>query len=135
MKKITLLLAGMMASGLASAVQITAPSGQVTTTGACATLLNEDVTINLTTNVVAGVNCSATRIAIAACHTAGRSTSRSAQVTTCTDPLDNTTCTTTTNTVTGPAMPGATTLRGTVTSAYPSGACTAATAETQAGTL
>lgn len=135
MKKITLLLAGLMVSGAASAVQLTAPSGLVTTTGACATLLNEDVAINLTSNVVAGVACSATRIAISTCHTAGRTASRTAPVTTCTDPLDNTTCTTANVTVTGPAMAGASTARGTVTSAYPAGLCTATTAETAAGLL
>lgn len=127
MKKISLLLAGLLLSGAASAVEITAPSGRVLMTD-CA-LLNEDVTINLTNSVVAGVACDEDQIVMSACHTAGRTTSRSADVTTCTDPDDSTTCTTTTETVEGPAMPTASTLRGTVASEYPEGNCSAADAE------
>ncbi|MDX5371429.1 MAG: hypothetical protein LPK18_03195 [Pseudomonadaceae bacterium] len=132
MKKITLLLAGLMASGMASAVQLASPSGDVTRVDC--TLLNEDVSINLTSNVVAGVQCNDVAISLSACHTAGRVTSRSSEVTTCTDPADNTTCTTTVQTVTGAAYPTASTLRGTVTSQYPGSLCTEANAESNAGT-
>ncbi|MFT3757752.1 hypothetical protein [Thauera sp.] len=127
MKKLSLLLAGLVFSGLASAVEITAPSGRVLMTDC--ELLNEDVTINLTTGVVAGVACNDAQIVMSACHTAGRLTSRSADVTTCTDPNDNTTCTTAPQSVSGPAMPTASTLRGTVTSEYPEGSCSAGDAE------
>lgn len=132
MKKITLLLAGLMASGMASAVQLTGAGGTVQRIPPCDTLLNEDVRINLTTGVEAGVHCNATRIAIATCHTGGRQVGRSAQVTTPCDQVANPGCTdtVTTSTVTGPAMAYATTNRGTVISGYPGGACTAGTAET-----
>ena len=73
MKKITLLLAGLMASGMASALPFAA-SGQLQV-GVC-NLLNEDVNLSLTTGVVAGVSCDATRVAIATCHTAGMVKSR-----------------------------------------------------------
>lgn len=142
MKKITLILAGLMASGMASAVQLPG-SGLIPLTAAnCDVLLNEDVRINLTTGVVAGATCTAVRVAIATCHTAGRQASRSANVKTCDTPDDPATpaneevnCRDVSTPVTGPAMAGATSSRGTVTSAYPAGACTAITAETQAGRL
>nr|WP_143023928.1 hypothetical protein [Pseudomonas benzenivorans] len=127
MKKITLLLVGLMASGVASAetVDLVAPSTSVDRV--TCTLLNEDVSINLTTNVVGAVACDTTGIAIATCHTAGRTTNRSQEVTTCTDPTDPTTCTTAVEVVTGPAVPYATTAKGTVTNEYPSSAaCDAA---------
>lgn len=129
MKKITMLFAGLMASGLASAVQIQ-NSGESVAMTDCA-LLNEDVSINLTNGVQAGVSCNARAIAISACHTGGRTTTRTVDVTTC----DNATppvCTTAPAPVEGPAMPTATTLAGTVISQYPAGICSAATAEANA---
>ncbi|UTW06717.1 hypothetical protein [Pseudomonas benzenivorans] len=137
MKKITLLFAGLMASGVASAVELTG-TGPVRMTD-CA-LLNEDVSITLTTGVEAGVSCDADSIVISACHTAGRTTSRSANVTTCvntdgdatTGVNGNEDCSTAPQAVAGPAMPTASTLAGTVISEYPAGACSAADAETYA---
>lgn len=133
MKKITLLLAGLMASGMASAVQLTA-TGQTVTRVDCA-LLNEDVQFNLTANVQAGVDCDAQTIAISTCHIGGRTTSRSAErnipVGCDTDPQVE--CTgTEIITVTGAAMPTATTAAGTVISDYPGVDCTAAAAEANA---
>ncbi|MCG4452030.1 hypothetical protein LJY18_01755 [Pseudomonas sp. MMS21-TM103] len=137
MKKVTLLLVGLMASGMASAVQLAA-SGAVRIAD-CA-LLNEDVAINVSTGVAAGVSCNARAIAVTACHTAGRTTQRSVPV--CIDADNNVDtgvggledCTTTAPAVTtGPAYASATTLAGTVTSQYPGGAaCTAALAEARA---
>ena len=75
MKKITLLLAGLMASGMASAVPFSS-TGLLTQT-ACPNL-NENVTISLTTGVVAGVTCTTGRVAIAACATNGMVKSRQA---------------------------------------------------------
>lgn len=138
MKKITLLLAGLMASGMASALPFAA-SGQLQV-GVC-NLLNEDVNLNLTTGVVAGVNCSATRVAIATCHTAGMVKSRNVgtktiqvddgnggttpTVVSCSIGTADPACTGTT--ITGAGIANATTLRGTVTTSYPgTGACTAA---------
>lgn len=132
MKKITFLLAGLMVSGMASAVQLTGTGGVVQRIGACQTLLNEDVRINLTTGVEAGVNCSATRIAIATCHTAGRQVGRSVEVVTACDTTADPDCedTVAVQTVTGPAMAVANTNRGTVISGFPGGVCNAATADT-----
>ena len=134
MKKFSLVLAGLMISGMASAVQLDGVGGMVMRTGDCQTLLNEDVRINLTTGVVAGVHCNTTRVAISACHTAGRKVSRSVEVVTPCDTTANPQCTdtVTVSTVQGPAMASATSNRGTVTSGYPGGDCTAATAETYA---
>lgn len=138
MKKITLLLAGLMASGVASALPFSA-SGQLQV-GVC-NLLNEDVAINLTTGVVAGVDCSATRVAIATCHTSGMVKSRNVGTkSVTTTAADGTTTTTTVScsigaadpdcsgtTITGAGIANATTDRGTVTTSYPgTGACTAA---------
>ncbi|MNF92737.1 hypothetical protein D3C84_753890 [compost metagenome] len=143
MKKITLLFAGLMASGLASAVPF-ASTGQLQV-GVCNNL-NEDVSINLTTGVVAGVSCTANRVAIAACHTAGMVKSRSVgqktiqvpdtsegaapdatvpQVVSCSIGTADPACTGTP--VSGAAFATATTTRGTVNTIYPGGgACTSA---------
>lgn len=132
MKKITLLLAGLMASGMASAVTVdltdAATNGSVTTVNC--TLLNEDVAINLTTGVAAGVGCNTTVIGIAACHTAGRTTSRSTLQDAAGDACVAGTAGCTSVAVTGPAMPSATTAAGTVISQYPGGDCTGADAAT-----
>lgn len=150
MKKLYFVIAGLMFSGAASAIQFP-QSGQLLQQE-CANL-NEDVRINLTNGVVAGVNCRAAaglvpgRVAIAACHTGGMQKSRN--TTQRTDPGANpgdpdvvtTGCVSgtpgcTVVPVTGASIPGATTLAGTVNIAFPgTGACTAAAAETQAGTL
>lgn len=126
MKKITLLLAALMASGAASAATqaILAPSTSVG--NALCTLLNEDVKINLSSNVSGGISCDGLGIALAACHVGGRTATRTQPVTTCTNPADSTTCTTTDTSVTGAAVPYATTAKGTVTADYPGGACDAA---------
>lgn len=152
MKKLSIVIAGLMFSGAAFAVQF--PATGPLLQQECANL-NEDVTLTLTNGVVAGVNCRAAaagvvaRVAIAACHTGGMQKSRSTTqrivpadpavvgsvattVTGCA--TGSTGCTVVP--VTGASMPGATTLLGTVNIAYPgTGACTAAAAETQAGTL
>lgn len=133
MKKITLLLAGLMASGMASAVELTATGQQVTRVDC--PLLNEDVTFNLTANVQAGVDCDTQTIAISACHIGGRTTSRSAERNTpvgC-GPAPAVPCTgTEVVQVTGAAMPTATTAAGTVLSEYPGVDCDAGAAEANA---
>lgn len=150
MKKITLLLAGLMVSGMASAQQFTA-SGQLQQ-GVCDNL-NEDVALNLTTGVVAGVSCTVNRVALATCHTSGMVKSRTVgtktiqvpdtsvgaaagatvpQVVSCSVGTADPACTGTP--VVGAGIANATTNRGTVTTSYPgSGACTAASADTFAG--
>lgn len=147
MKKITLLLAGLMVSSMASAVQFE-NSGLLTQTDC--TNLNENVSINLTTGVVAGVTCTPTRVTVAACHTNGMVKSRQAlrvPVTT-QDPdtgddvVTETPCTAGSTgcreiPVTGAAIAGASTTRGTTNTVFPNaGACTVDLAEeTSAGTL
>lgn len=151
MKKITLLLVSLMGSGMASAVPF-GTTGQLTQTD-CPNL-NENVTINLTTGVVAGVTCNSARVAIAACHSAGMLKSRQmprknvtqdvtaadgsvSQVTTqvsCTIGAADTACAATP--VSGAAIASASTTRGTVNTIYPgTGDCTAAKAETASGTV
>ncbi|UFQ97622.1 hypothetical protein [Pseudomonas wenzhouensis] len=141
MKKITLVLAGLMVSGMASAVQLT-QSGSVSMDD-CAPL-NENVRINLSNNVHAGVTCNANAVALSACHTGGKVTTRSVPVKTvaavpadgipehivsCTVGAADPDCAL--EDVVGPAMPSATTILGTVNTQYPGGnTCTAAGAET-----
>lgn len=140
MKKITLLLVGLMASGLASAIEFNS-TGQLQV-GVCSNL-NEDVNINLTTGVVAGVDCTANRVAFAACHTAGMVKSRNVgqktiqvpdpdpnaaqgatvdQIVSCSIGAADPDCAGTT--VSGAGIANATTNQGTVTTGYPGlGAC------------
>lgn len=139
MKKITLLLAGLMVSGMASAEPFS-QSGPLRV-GNCANL-NEDVTINLTTGVVAGINCTAARVAVATCHTSGMVKSRTVgtkviqvddgagnmvnQTVSCSIGAADPDCAGTP--VTGPGIANATTARGTVTTTYSTGGGTCASA-------
>lgn len=118
MKKFALIIAGVMATGMAQAATTLVDSGNLTKNNA--TLLNEDVTINLSANVVAGIAYDNTQIVIATCHEAGRTVERSADVIS-TD--NNGVQTTTTTVVTGAEMPTATTLQGTVIKMYPGSTC------------
>lgn len=143
MKKITLLVAGLMVSGMASAVQFSS-SGLLTQTQ-CANL-NENVSINLTTGVVAGVTCATGRVGIAACATNGMVKSRQAlrvpvKSTVSVNGVDTevtteTPCTAGTTgcreiPVTGAALAGASTVRGTTNTVFPNaGACTVGLADT-----
>jgi hypothetical protein len=139
MKKITFVLAGLMFSGVASAVQLES-SGPVTIAD-CA-LLNEDVRINLSAGVFAGVSCTPTVIALSACHSAGKVTSRTVPVRLVPESgeapniipahlesciVDSDGCVVTP--VTGAAMPTATTALGTVNTQYPGALCAAGAAE------
>ena len=126
MKKITLLLVGLMASGVASAESVVLTGSSNPVGNAVCTLLNEDVSINLSNNVVGGVECTDVGISIAACHTAGRIATRTQDVETCTTDAGVTTCTTAPKSVTGASVAYATTAKGTVTSDYPGGTCDAA---------
>ncbi len=140
MKKFTLLLAGLMACGMASAEPFSA-SGPLRQ-GNC-TNLNEDVTLNLTSGVVAGVSCTNTRVAIATCHTSGMVKSRTVGTKSIPGPDDaegNPTTVTVScsigaadpdcagTPVTGPAIANASTTRGTVTTSYSTagGTCSSA---------
>lgn len=141
MKKITLLLVGLMASGMASASTTLSASGQLTLVDCPGTVnspLLEDVNITLSAGVEAGFGCDDSVVVMSACHTAGRTTARSAIVNVpagCGTGTGQTACTgTATQQVTGPSFPTASTAGGTVRAEYPvasvTGGCTAANAQT-----
>lgn len=139
MKKITLLLAGLMASGMASAVTFDQSGSLRMSDAGCDVLLNENVTINLSSGVRAGAVCSATGIAMAACHTGGRTTAREVEVLVpSTDALAPPGTLVSQDpkvyeSTEGPAVATASTFQGTVVSQYPDAdACTAGVAETEA---
>lgn len=139
MKNITLVLAGLMVSGMASAVQLT--ESTTVQMNQCQPL-NENVRINLSSNVRAGVSCNVSTVALSACHTGGKVTGRTVLLKDVAEdvaagiPAHKVSCSEegvdgcTMQTVNGPAMPAATTLLGTVNTQYPGGECTAANAET-----
>lgn len=139
MKKITLLIAGLMASSMASAVQF--PANGLLTQTDCNNL-NENVSITLTTGVVAGVTCAAGRVGIAACATNGMVKSRQAlrvqQTDNSTNPPTVTEVACVAGTagcreipVTGAAFAGASTVRGTTSTVFPNaGVCSVGLAET-----
>lgn len=120
MKKIFIILAGFLTSTAVIADDFTGTSNVIADT-ACA-MLAENVTINLSKDVVGGFDCNARSIVIAACHPTGRKSTRTLPVETC-DKASPPVCTTTPTPVTGSAVPYASTERGTVTNAYPSGDC------------
>ena len=151
MKKISLAVAGLFFSGMASAIQLPA-SGSVPVT--TCNNLNEDVSINLTAGVVAGVSCTNARVALSACHTAGMLKSRSVgrktinvdvddgngnitptpTVVSCTVGAADPACASVA--IQGAAVPSALSTRGTVNTEYPgTGACTVGVAETVANGL
>lgn len=139
MKKVTLLLAGLVISSTASAVQFEQSGMLRMSDTSCDILLNENVSINLSTGVKAGAVCSATGIALAACHTGGRTTAREVEVLVESTEPDAAPGTLVSQdpkvytSTTGPAVATASTFQGTVISQYPQAdSCTAAVAETAA---
>lgn len=144
MKKLSLVFAGLMFSGVASAALTLPASGQLTLVDCPGTAgvspLLEDVTISLTAGVSAGFACNNTQVVMAACHSAGRTTARSAVVNVpagCGTGQGQTACTgTATQQVTGPSFPTASTNGGTVAAEYPvatvNGGCTGANARNHA---
>lgn len=136
MKKFSLLLACLMASGTASAVKLEQSGLLKMTDAGCDVLLNENVNLNLTTGVKAGAVCGAAGIAVATCHTGGRTTSREVEVLIA-DPNDPKKLISQNPKVyatkKGPAVATASTVQGTVVSLYPEAtACDTTIAETAA---
>lgn len=138
MKKLTLLFVGLLVSGVASAEKFETSGLLKTTVANCDQLLNENVQINLSNNVKGGASCSATGIALATCHTGGRTTSREVEILIA-DPNDPTGKTMISQnpkkyeTKTGPAVATASTFQGTVVPQYPAAAaCDTTVAETAA---
>lgn len=136
MKKFALIIAGVLATSVAHAVQYDA-SGAFRMTDC--ELLNENVQVNLSAGVRAGVICNvATGVAIGTCHVGGRTAAREVEILV-EAPLPATPGTMISQTPpvfetrTGPVVATASTRQGTVVPLYPAGtACTAAIAETQA---
>lgn len=139
MKKIALVVFGVLASAAAHAVPFE-NSGAFRMTD-CA-LLNENVQINLSAGVRAGVICNAaTGVAIGTCHIGGRTAAREVEVLVPSqDPNAPAGTLVSQNppvfaTRTGPVVATASTRQGTVVPLYPAGqACTSAIAEAQATT-
>ena len=140
MKKIALLIAGLMASTASMAAVTTQQlaGGQNAVTMVTCDLLANDITITLTSNVTGGFACDNTNnvVALSVCHTKGLTADRSAVVTQnadgspkCTIIQGSETCV---ETVTGSSFPSATTENGTVTSHFPGATCTTAETETYA---
>lgn len=146
MKNFCLIFAGLMFSGMASAATVLTASGELTMVDCPGTAgvspLLEDVRISLTAGVNAGFACDNSQVVMAACHTAGRTTARSAVVNIpdgCGTGAGQTACTgTETRQVTGPSFPTASTNGGTVVAEYPvssvTGGCTAENARAHAAT-
>lgn len=123
MKKIFVIVAGLLVSNAVLADDFPGSTNVIEDTDC--EMLAENVTINLSKDVLGGFDCNSRSIVIAACHPTGRKSTRTLPVETCTD-ADPPVCTTENEPVTGSAVPYASTERGTVTSEYPGGDCTTA---------
>lgn len=136
MKKIAFVLVGLLSSGIASAVQF--ETSKKLLMADCPLLLNEDVQINLSNNVVAGAACGANAVALATCSIGGRTSTRTVEIFNCEDDAEgNETCNSHDpkqyeDAPVGATMSTASTAQGTVVPAYPGVACTAVAAETAA---
>lgn len=108
----------------------TAITGSTIVTANNCSLLQDDLTVQLSTNVVGAFSCDTTstptKFAVSACHTAGRTSSRTSTVF-LPDGCGGTStvvCTgTTASTVTGAVVPNATTLGGSMKMSFPGGTC------------
>jgi hypothetical protein len=137
MKKIALVVAGILSSGVVHAVTFDA-SGSFRMTDC--SLLNENVQINLSQGVRAGVVCNAaTGVAVGTCHVGGRTAAREVEILVAsTDPnaAPGTMVSQTPpvfETRRGPVVATASTRQGTVVPLYPQGtACDSTIAESQA---
>lgn len=142
MKKIALILAGLMASGasVAATTAVSLNSGQNPVLMTDCNLLANDISVALTANVTGTLSCNDTDniVGIALCHTKGLTASRSSVVTTDTT---GTICTVVAGTedcvvtVSGAQFPTVTTADGTVQQQFPATTCTQANTATVAGAL
>lgn len=144
MKNISLLVVGMLAAGFVHAVPFEV-SGKLAVSD-CPGLLSEDVQLNFSNNVMAGVDCNASQVALATCSTGGRSTTRTVEDLNCTSapgPNDRFGNATTVQTcvpfvppqyteTSGSVLYTASSAQGTVVPRYEGTGCTAAEAETAA---
>jgi hypothetical protein len=141
MKIYAIFAAGMLVSGMASAVQFDV-SGPLTVSD-CPGLLQEDVRINLSTNVVAGTDCNAAAVALATCSIVGRQTERTVELQDCQDvpggndrfgnPITTQICQPFVppqfDQTSGSVIFSGSSGQGTVVPSYPDAACSAANAE------
>lgn len=133
MKKILFLAltVAMAGTALAEDVVLSTDNNFTVKTTDCE-LLNENVKINLTSNVVGAVSCNENAIAIATCHTGGRTASREVELLDCVTDAGTgvETCSSRTpkeyETQSGAAVAAANTVAGTVISKYPGTSCDAA---------
>lgn len=137
-------LVGLMSVGAASAADVELASGPNQITMLQCTQLANDISLVLSGNVVGGITCDtdATIVGVSVCHLTGLTTERSVAGAskvgvgvdaTCVPGLTENADGTCDGTVSGPAMPTATTAQGTVASRYPGTTCTAANALAEAG--
>jgi hypothetical protein len=144
MKKITVLILSMLASSAVfagTAVEMNATTKQMVVKTTDTALLTENVTINLSTGVQAGVNVDNDEISLSTCHASGRTSSREVAKVTCVagaNPGDPQVCTEDVpkvmETKSGAVMNTATTRAGTVSPVYPNVPCNTANAAGAAGT-
>lgn len=129
MKKISALFLGLVISGAVFAQAAPLPAsgeGAIGRTTDDCVLLNENIRINLSGGVSGALHCNPDRIAISACHVSGRQVSREVDIFTPTGCIEGAEgCVKTRGTRTGPTVPVASTLQGTVQPDYPGGDCTA----------
>ena len=134
MKKYAFILLSLLASGVASAgtTVVLGSANQFSVKTTDCTLMNENAKIALSSNVSGVVSCNDTVVAIAACHTGGRTASREVEELDCTtDP--NTSAQTCVSfnpkkykTSSGAAVAAASTGAPSVISDYPGTTCDAA---------
>lgn len=84
MKKLSLFAASMLLAGVAQATVQYEVSGVLAVSDCPAGLLSEDVRVNLSSNVQAGIECNASQVAIGTCSVSGRTTSRTVENFDCT---------------------------------------------------
>lgn len=140
MKKFAIILAGLMFTGIASAADKALDSGNNAIILTDCSLLANDITIGLTSNVTGYMSCddvTKNHVAISLCHTKGLTSTRSAVVTTV-DGVATCTISSTENCVQstgGAVFPSVTTEDGTVRQEYPGDNCTQANTLTRAQAL
>ncbi|UUY08520.1 hypothetical protein LRS11_00275 [Pseudomonas sp. J452] len=84
MKKLSIFAACMLLAGAAQATVTYDVSGKLAVSDCPDGLLSEDVSINLSSNVMAGVECNASQVSIGTCSVSGRTTSRTVEDLNCT---------------------------------------------------
>lgn len=138
MKKATVfMLAALISSpGFAATAVTMDDSGQMVIKTTDTTLLTENVRINLSTAVQAGVSVDGDEIGLSTCHASGRTSSREVAKVTCTGTPQ--VCTEDVpkvmETKSGAVMNTATTSAGTVSPVYPNVLCSSTNAATAAAT-